>query len=170
MEKMMSEIGSIRGVKPDAIDEFIKQGFSSPKAVAIIERWFCGENEEPDFFNYLSYVGGKLSEWDKGRVFDNLSEIRWERDGNGFHLVWIKDDGSIPHEWTDKEQIILTDERRVLLWGERIENKNQWYEKQVPRILEYPIGAKGNRVYAILNEYTLKDSSTVYRFKEVKAK
>ena len=110
-----------------------------------------------------------MSAWNKGRAFDNTSEIRWEQAGNGFHLVWIRDDGTIPPEWQTKEQIKVVGERKILLWGERIDGKDQWYEKQVPRILEYPVKSQGRRAYALLNEYRLKDSSTVYRFKEVKA-
>lgn len=168
MSKISSTISTKRSVKLSELIELVKKTFIANKAVAILERWSCEENQPADFFGYLS-GNVNVSEWDKGRVFDNTSEIRWEREGDTFHVVLIKDD-SIPSEgWEDKEEIEFVSERKVLLWGERITGKDQWYEKQVPRILEYPVMGNGSRVYAVLNEYKLNDGSTVYRFKEVRA-
>lgn len=161
----MCEIGSRRKVKSDELDKIIKSSFSNP--IATLERWFCTDSESPDFFNHLSSLQGKVSDWDKGRVFDGTSEIRWERDEDGFHLVWIKDNGNIPEGWT-KESLKFLDRREMLLWGERIDSKDEWFEKQVPRILEYPARGPGGRVYAVLNEYEItEDNSWIYRFKEV---
>lgn len=161
----MPEIGT-KNISPDELEKIIKNNFSNP--VAILEKWFCNYGEKPDFFDYLSDKV-KVPDWDKGRVFDDVSEIRWEREKDGFHLVWIKDDGSIPDNW-DKESLSSPRRLEVLLWGEKIDGKDEWYEKQVPRIFEYPAKGSGSRVYAVLNEYSLRDGSTVYRFKEVIAK
>ncbi|MBE0427718.1 MAG: hypothetical protein IBX72_13880 [Nitrospirae bacterium] len=163
----MPEIGTKRDVSPDELDKIIKDSLIAP--IAILEKWFCGENEAPDFFNYLTHLNGRVSDWDKGRIFDDRAEIRWEREGNGFHLVWIKDAGNIPDRW-DKESLSQVNVRQILLWGERIGGGREWYEKQVPRIFEYPAKGNGSKVYVVLNEYTFEDGSTVYRFKEVIAK
>ena len=163
----MSEIGT-KQLAPADLERLIGEVFTN-KAIAMLERYFCEDGKEPDFFGFLSELGNSISEWDRGRVFGSDSEIRWERDDREFHVVWIRDDENVPHEWQSKEQIEADGERKILLWGERIEGKDQWYEKQVPRILKYPVNDRGSRIYALLKEYRLKDNSTVYRFKGVKA-
>ncbi|MFN3479768.1 MAG: hypothetical protein ACK415_05200 [Thermodesulfovibrionales bacterium] len=162
----MAEIGT-RKIKIDDLDKLVRKIFSNSDSIALLERVFCDENQPAVFFDYLSKLSGDLSEWDKGRVFDNKSEIRWESEGDTFHVVWIVDDDSISSEW-DKEKIQFVNRREILLWGEKTAGV-QWYEKQVPRILKYPVKGSGSRAYAILNEYKLNEGSTVYRFKEVKA-
>lgn len=161
----MPEIGTKSG-NPVELNKIIENCFTDP--IAILERCYCRDNEMPDFFNYLSKLKGKASEWDKGRVFDNTSEVRWEREKNSFHLVWIKDQGNIPDAWS-KEMLALLGSREILLWGNQIASKNEWYEKQIPRIFEYPVKDSGSRVYAVLNEYLRRDGSKLYRYKEVRA-
>lgn len=179
----MPEIGT-RDIIPDELNNIIKDNFSNSNTIAVLERWYCNGNEDPDFFNYLSKPHGKESDWNKGRVFDNISEIRWESEKGVFHLVWIKDDESIPDEWV-KEKITFSCKREIMLWGtlilkklnpeillsgSQIIDKNEWFEKQVPRIFDYPAKGNGTHVYAILNEYCIGDDSKVYRFKEVISK
>ncbi len=54
------------------------------------------------------------------------------------------------------------------LWGEKMEKGDGWYEKQIPRILDYPVKGNGKSVYMLLNEYTFENNgSTIYRFKGV---
>lgn len=163
----MPEIGK-KDIIPDELNIIIKDNFSNP--IAILERWYCNDNEKPDFFNYLSNLNEKVSVWDKGRVFDNISEIRWGREKDIFHLVWIKDQGNIPDEWSPEQIKLLTLNRKILLWGIQITGKNEWYEKQVPRIFDYPSKGSSTHVYAILNEYCIGDESKVYRFKDVISK
>lgn len=164
----MSEIGT-KQLSPESLDELIKEVFSD-KAIAMIERCFCQDGQTPDFFDFLSELESDVSDWDRGRAFDGNSEVRWERDGREFHVVWIRDDREVPSEWQTKQRIEFVREKRALLWGKRIEDKVQWYEKQVPKILVYPVSEEGERVYALLNEYCLEDRSIVYRFKGVKEK
>jgi hypothetical protein len=165
----MSVIGTKR-VTSEGLEALINRTFRDKQdAIAILERWFCRHEEEPDFFGYLSSLSSKVSGWDRGRVFNGECEIRWEKGNDAFHVVWIDDTDTIADNGWEKEEIHQGGERKVLLWGERINGETEWYEKQVPRIFEYPVEGKGERVYAVLNEYAFGDSSTVYRFKEVRA-
>lgn len=163
----MPEIGT-RDIGSDELNKIIKDNFSNP--IAVLERWYCNVNEEPDFFNCLSKPHGKESDWDKGRVFDDISEIRWERENDVFHLVWIKDQGNIPVEWSPEQINLVTSDREILLWGKKIDGKNEWYEKQIPRIFDYPAKVSDTYVYAKINEYCIVDESKVYRFKDVISK
>ena len=161
----MPEIGT-KNIEFDELDEILKTNFSDP--IAILERWLCEEEDKPDFFNHLSKLTGKASEWDKGRVFDDTSDLKWERENSRFHLVWIKDQENIPDGW-NTEKANLNGSREILLWGNQINGKNEWYEKQIPRIFKYPI-KNVIRAYVVLNEYLLGDGSKYYRFKEVISK
>jgi len=252
-EPKMSEIGT-KNIELDELDEIIQSNFFNP--IAILERWFCEEEDNPDFFNHLSKLTGNVSEWDKGRVFDDTSELKWERKNSRFNLVLLRDYENISNGWS-KEKANLDGSREILLWGDQIGkylfswdkiqgndneklieflmqyfniewikaakinknddgkiiwvttdtnslsltlnnektnvnlkiddgrtdkfivktengdlniyNKNEWYEKQIPRIFEYPV-ANGARAYVVLNEYLLEDGSKYYRFKEVISK
>jgi len=176
-ELKMPEIGTRENIIPDELNNLIKNNFSNP--IAVLERLYCKVNEDPDFFNYLSIPHGKESDWDKGRVFDDISEIRWERKNDVFHLVWIKDQGSIPAKWSPEQIKLVTPDRKILLWGKKIEGKNKWYEKQIPRIFEYPAKVSATYVFAVINVYCIEnkycvgdencivDESKIYRFKDV---
>jgi len=165
----MPEIGT-KVLSNDALEALINSTFSDKgKTIAILEKWFCREGETPDFFGYLSDLSSKASEYDRGRVFNENCEIRWEREDKSYHVVWITDSKSIPDDGWEKEEIRQQCERKILLWGKRSQGQSRWDENQVPRIFEYPVEKEGKRVYAILKEYTLKDGSIVYRFKGVKA-
>lgn len=162
----MSEIGYKYNVREDELDELIKNA-DLENPVAILEKLFCLEGEEPAIFDYLSNLEKMVSDWDKGRIFDLNSEIRWERTGDNFHVLWITHNGNITDDW-EKESLTFTGKKRkILLWGKRIDNKNEWYEKQIPKILKYPAKGNGQQVYLEVSEYTMSNNSSVYRFKEM---
>ena len=168
----MPEIGYKYNVSNDELNDLIKKANLSD-SIAILEKWFCLEGEKPDCFDLLSNITSEFSEWDKGRVFDFDSEIRWEKEGDSYHVLLISDNENIADEWK-KESLEFKDEvrkeRKILLWGERIINTNKWYEKQIPKIFEYPAIGNGNRAYLLINEYQLpndSDDSLIFRFKEV---
>lgn len=180
-ELKMPVIGT-RDLSPEGLNSIMKNNFSNP--IAILERWYCNNDESPDFFNYLSKPHGKESDWDKGRVFDSKSEVRWERKNDVFHIVWIKDEGSIPDEW-DPKLLTVLNKREIMLWGSLIASpsnnkdlasesqnadKNEWYEKQIPRVFDYPVKEGNTHVYAILTEYCMEDESKVYRYEDVVSK
>lgn len=165
----MPEIGYKYNVSNDELNHLIKK-VNSSDSIAILEKWFCLEGEKPDCFDFLCNISSEISEWDKGRIFDLNSEIRWEKDGDSFHILWISDNENIADEW-NKELLEFKDkERKILLWGDRIINTNKWYEKQIPKIFEYPAIGNRNRAYLLINEYQSlneSDDSSIFRFKKV---
>lgn len=161
----MPEIGYRYDVHEDELNELIeKANFINP--IAILEKRFCLEGKKPAFFDFFCNLEEMVFDWDKGRVFDPNSEIRWEQNGNNFHLLWTTHSDNIPDEWS-KKPVTFKAKRKVLLWGERVENENEWYEKQIPRILKYPVEGGGQRAYLNIIEYAMPDGSPVYRFKEL---
>ena len=164
----MSEIGYRYNVCEDELDELIENA-DLVNPVAILEKWFCLEGEEPACFDHLSNLETKVSDWDKGRIFDQNSEIRWERTGDNFHILWIIHNGNITGDWETESLTFEGNKRKILLWGKRIDNENEWYEKQIPKILKYPAKGNGQQVYLEVTEYTMSNNSSVYRFKELVA-
>ena len=162
----MSEIGYRYNVREDELNELIENA-DLENPVAILEKLFCLEGEEPAFFDYLSNLDKIVSDWDKGRIFDQNSEIRWERTGDDFHVLWITHNENITGDWEKESLTFKSKKRKILLWGKRIDNENEWYEKQIPKILKYPAKGNGQRAYLEVLEYTMSNNSSVYRFKEL---
>jgi hypothetical protein len=161
----MPEIGARYNISAKELNDLVKSNFTN--AISILEKFYWDGSDKPDYFGYVS-SSVVPSEWDRGRIFNDRTEIRWEREGNSFHVVWISDDDLISTEW-NKEAITHTNgTREILLWGERDEdNADKWYEKQIPRFLEYPVKTNGQRAYIQVQEYSIKDNLTIYRFKGV---
>jgi hypothetical protein len=159
----MPEIGYRYNVDNEELDKLI-QIAKLNHPVAILEKLFCMNGEKKEHFDYLNEET-IVSEWDIGRVFDINSEIRWEKDEDKFHVIWIINNGNLTSEWKC-EELRFKVNRRILLWGEKIENQEGWYEKQIPKIFKYPVNGEKNRVYIDVDEYNiLSDGSTVYKFK-----
>ncbi len=163
----MPEIGYRYNVDNEELDKLI-QTAKLNHPIAILEKLFCMNGEKKECFDHLNEET-IVSDWDIGRVFDKNSEIRWETDGEKFHVIWIINNGELTNEWKSEKLIIKDKNRKILLWGERIENQNSWYEKQIPKIFKYPVNSEKNRVYIEIEEYNLTsdDRSTVYKFKEL---
>lgn len=163
----MSEIGANEKIIKEELNKLINNIFNFD-AVAILEKCYCAEDEKPDFFDIKKNLKGDFSDWDKGRIFNDDSEIRWERKQEHFHVVFVSDKKLIPENWDKKEITKEESSSEVLLWGKRINNKNEWYEKQIPKILTYPSQDNGERVYIKIQKYTIEDdNSNIYRFKGV---
>lgn len=128
----MPEIGT-KKIEFNELDEIIQLNFSNP--IAILERWFCEEEEKekPDFFNHLSKLNGNASEWDKGRLFDDESELKWERKNNCFNLVLLKDNENIPDGWSkEKAKENRNKSREILLWGNKINGQYLFGWENIP--------------------------------------
>ncbi len=161
----MPEIGYRYNVDNEELDKLIRIAkLNHP--IAILEKLFCMNGEEKECFDHLNEKT-IVSEWDIGRIFDKNSEIRWEKDGERFHVIWIINNGNLTNDW-EREDLTFKVNRKILLWGERIKNQEKWYEKQIPKIFKYPVNGGKNRVYIEVEEYNiLSDRSTVYKFKEL---
>ena len=86
-----------------------------------------------------------VSKWDKGRVFAKDFEIRWEREDDQWHFLYIGEDRKLMAE-PQRRDLSNAEEKRsyLYLWGEREEN--EWIEQRIPRILVYPVaGEKGKK-------------------------
>lgn len=155
----MPQIGYKYNVGNEELDELIQKAkLNHP--VAILEKLFCMNGEKKEHFDYLNEET-IVSEWDIGRVFDINSEIRWEKDGEKFHVIWIINNGNLTSEWKCKE-LRFKINRKIPLWGEKIKNQERWYEKQIPKIFEYPVN--GEKYLFSWEEISVNDSDRLKGF------
>jgi len=125
--------------------------------------------------------------WDKGRLFGDKAEIKWNRiyrsdDGNSnsdeFHIVVISDEELLPEGFCEFEcdNLHIEKKRKVFLWGEKDRSTCSWFEARIPHLLHYPgldFSKNKDRVKIILHEYQFEEkplelknkiNSTIYRF------
>lgn len=151
----MPEIGYRYNVDNEELDKLI-QIAKLNHPVAILEKLFCMNGEKKEHFDYLNEET-IVSEWDIGRVFDINSEIRWEKEEEKFHVIWIINNGNLTSEWKcDELGFKVNKNRRILLWGEKIKNQERWYEKQIPKIFKYPVN--GEKYLFSWEEISVNDS------------
>jgi hypothetical protein len=152
----MAKIGYKKGINELKFNDYINRDRFT---YAILEK-----TDELIFDKLKKIDINNFSICKKGRLFGKETELKWQKRQNGLHIVIITDEPDIP-SWVDDypcnlEPIPQT--RSIYLWGEHLKDKdNEWYEKQIPKILEYPIDHQDskNRVKLKVQEYKLKRKS-----------
>lgn len=105
-------------------------------------------------FDFLDQIKAwnDLNTWPKGRLFGDQGEYRWQQTGQGFHVVLILEDDSLPQPFSH----ILTlkrdgEDAPLILWGDWInpEGENEpktnpqggprFWAREIPPILDYPL-------------------------------
>jgi hypothetical protein len=114
--------------------------------------------------------------WERGRIFDLAFELRWERVGNAFQVVYCGEELTLPG-FAKVEEINLatltTISRFYFLWGERVKEEDLlvigqssgtlvFLELQVPRLLHYPVSPQAKRVKLKVLEYQDVTGALVY--------
>ena len=160
-----------------SFQQFLKN-FPTPFTFAI-----CQTITDSFFLNYVldddKLADIPLISIEKGRVFDEKSEVRWICQNEIFHFTFLSEDDALFDSFTEHFQRGQNDllylekdnEYRIILWGLRntIGKDIFWFEKKIPQKLYYPVENKGSRVEIVVVEYNEKGNwnSKFYRFKEV---
>ncbi len=107
-----------------------------------------------------------ITDWDKGKIFCNATELKWIKRGNKFHVVVITDnvlpEGFIPYP----ELKPINKIREVYLWGEKDKTINGWFEPRIPQILKYPVDnfeTASSRIKIKIKEYELTEEYDVFK-------
>lgn len=125
--------------------------------------------------------------WGQGRIFNPTAELRWEKNGVGFHVVYIGPPGALPGLTVDdtiKPEETDRIEAGYYLWGQRM-SKGQledigwdptatdiFVELKTPRLLHYPAQVRaGSRLKLQVTEYYDRQTGQLmlYRLKGVEA-
>lgn len=91
--------------------------------------------------------GVPLERWEEGRAFGPDLEVDWWREGDGYRLRALLEEGDEPKakgvSWSEASggQLIAQEERYIVLHGTKDESSGappSWSEARVPRPLAYP--------------------------------
>jgi hypothetical protein len=119
--------------------------------------------------------------WERGRIFNDLGELRWEKDSNHFQVVYVG--AEISFSGFNRDDILNSAQPKpqsYYLWGKRLEpeqlidigqpeDEELFIELIVPRLLRYPVTGTGKRVMLHTVEYFEPATGKLlhYRFKGV---
>jgi len=79
--------------------------------------------------------------WPQGRVFGPRAEVRWwmTNDG-GFEVLVVSESRlELPGKEWHEQQMEVSDEYQLYLWGERKPSDAFWIETRIPRPLHHPV-------------------------------
>lgn len=110
--------------------------------------------------------------WKRGRLFSVKSELRWKMIGEEKFQTQFLCEGEFPPDHPfeiTEEEWQVSEDKPILLWGERKEGRPYWVEVRVPRALEYPLEEPGQQAVIITVDYLGPRWAVQFtRFKEVK--
>ena len=110
-----------------------------------------------------------FGEWERGRIFCEAFEVRWEKLDGRFQTVYVGPPVGVPgFSPADEVDLAATDSGtcRYYLWGNRVPddklpilgadkppNAEVFIEFRVPRVLHYPVSSDARRVKLKVCEY-----------------
>ena len=131
------------------------------------------DRERRDGVQLVAYPGDvQLDQWPRGRIFDLRQELRWERQGTVYHLVYCGD--QIPLGFTlEPLHAVRWHDLHYFAWGRMVPpprrsmvgvaaNDRVYVEMQIPRLFRYPVGADVDRVQIEMREFYQADGSLCY--------
>lgn len=120
--------------------------------------------------------------WEHGRIFHNNFELRWEKQGDVFVIVYIGEPTELSMPHTESLSRFDIQDETYYLWGERISADNLkaigqpettplFLELQIPRLLSYPVSNQGgkSRVKVSARHYLNSETGVLefYRFRHL---
>ena len=121
-----------------------------------------------------------LEAWERGRIFHNIFELRWEKQGGVFVIVYIGEPTELPMPHIMSLSEFEVRDENYYLWGEKMsegnlkaidqsEATNLFLELQIPRLLPYPVSNRGgkSRVKISARHYLNSETGALefYRFR-----
>lgn len=79
--------------------------------------------------------------WSEGRVFGPRAEVRWwTADDGGFEVLVVSEvELRLSGEEWSEQQMEVSDQYHLYLWGERKPGDDYWIETRIPRPLHHPV-------------------------------
>ena len=148
-----------------------------------VPRTFLSDDEGQDGICLRKYDPSENFEaWERGRIFHNNFELRWENQGEIFVIVYIGVRKKLPMSHTKFLSEFEVHDESYYLWGERMTadarklldqpvKTNLFLELQIPRLLHYPVSNqdKKSRVKLSVRHYLNLETGTLefYRFRHL---
>jgi hypothetical protein len=91
-----------------------------------------------------------VAEWDEGRVFSDRREVRWRKEGKGYAVWLLCEEGNQPGDLGGLSEVEAGTEgwqvvdrtalgQSIYLWGQYKKQEEAWVEVRLPRRLRYPV-------------------------------
>lgn len=157
-----------------------------PESLMMLERVpnvFLSDDEQKRGICLQAYdTNENFEAWERGRIFHNKFELRWEKQGSVFVSVYIGEPTELPMPHTESLSDFETQDETYYLWGERVsadnlkaigqpEATNLFLELQIPRLLPYPVpnGSEKSRVKISARHYLNSETGDLefYRFRHL---
>ena len=157
-----------------------------PESLMVLERVpdvFLPDDEQKRGICLQAYDADENFEaWERGRIFHNNFELRWEKQDGVFVIVYIGEPTELPMPHTESLSEFETQDETYYLWGERVsegtlkaigqpEATNLFIELQIPRLLPYPVSDQGgkSRVKISARHYLNSETGDLefYRFRHL---
>ncbi len=157
-----------------------------PELLMMLERVpnaFLSDDEQKPGICLQPYDASEnLEVWERGRIFHNNFELRWEKQDGVFVIVYIGEPTELPMPHTESLSEFETQDETYYLWGERMSPDNRkavgqpnttnlFLELQIPRLLPYPVSNQGvkSRVKISARHYLNSETRALefYRFRHL---
>lgn len=157
-----------------------------PSSVMVLERvpnaWLSDAERRNGLRLDIIEPGVEFGRWERGQVFCDAFELRWERIDGAFQTVYVGAPVGLPG-FVEAEEVDLsgtnTADRELFLWGTAVaqdrleavgvvdeEGSSAFVDFRIPRLLRYPVGTDAARVRLRIREYCDPSSGerVYYRF------
>ena len=157
-----------------------------PESLVMLERVpinFLSHGERENGVCLREYDANENFEiWERGRIFYNDFELRWEKQDGDFDIVYIGQPKKLLMLDTKPLSELETQDNSYYLWGEKITGDtlkkigqpkaaNLFLELQIPRLLSYPVSNRNEkfRVKLITRHYLNSKTGALefYRFRHL---
>lgn len=160
----------------------------SDESLMLLERvpcFFLSDDERQDGICLRKYNARENFEaWERGRIFNDDFELRWEKQDQVFVVVYIGKPKDLPMLGTDTKSLsgFKTYNDDYYLWGEKLSEDrlklieqptaiSLFLELQVPRLLHYPVSNQNEKSRVKLSARHYLNSETgaleFYRFRHL---
>ncbi len=117
-------------------------------------------------------VTTNFNSWERGRIFDANRELRWERIGGDFHVVYCGIAPPASMTELDLENSTVR-ETHYYLWGQQVRaddrervgllpDQSAFIELRIPHVLHYPLPPSARRAQVRVRELLGVDGSLRY--------
>ena len=155
-----------------------------PETLMILERVptsFLSDAERKNSICLRKYNPDENFEtWERGRIFHNDFELRWEKHNADFVIVYIGESKTLTLPHIKLLSGVESHDVSYYLWGERMtadtlksidqpDAENLFLELQIPRLLSYPVSNQQDKLRVKLSarHYLNSETGTLefYRFR-----
>ncbi len=159
------------------LSEVVKAIPWSDKAVMWLETaldHFLSDEERENGLRFEVYRPNEpFDYWPHGCIFDDTAEIKWDKDGSQFHVVYCGRTNPPANLQQYASEPATCQDSSYYLWGSRVKKEDLedlgvrpdeivFAELRIPRLLRYPVSANAQRVKLKVREFYNVDGVLIF--------